>query len=130
MLDRDAATARREALLARVREARPEDAAQMGCVFVDSYLTSNRGIFSEAHLAGRSPARSAAAWLRGCPRSRWRAARAAGVALPPEERRTAKTVFCVAGVRAPGGPYGTGGTGAGEIAAEQVDLLEQLPPAE
>jgi hypothetical protein len=58
-------TARRVDLLVRVREARPEDAAQMGRVFVDSYFAANRGIVSEADLAGRSHAQSEAAWLRG-----------------------------------------------------------------
>ena len=37
----------------------------MGRVFVDSYVAANRGIVSEADLAGRSSAQSGAAWLRG-----------------------------------------------------------------
>jgi hypothetical protein len=50
--DPAAATARKEDLLIRVREARPEDAAQMGRAFVDSYVAANRGIVCEADLAG------------------------------------------------------------------------------
>jgi hypothetical protein len=63
--DRAVAPARREDLPVRVREARPEDAAQMGRVFVDSYVAANRGIVREADLAGRSYPQSEAAWLRG-----------------------------------------------------------------
>ena len=102
----------------RVREARPEDAAQMGHVFVDSYFAANRGIVSPADLAGRSYAQSEAAWLRGMREiAAARAARAAGATLSLQERRTAETVFYVAEVGAPGGIEGTG---AGEIAGVAV----------
>jgi GNAT superfamily N-acetyltransferase len=114
-----AATARREGLLVRVREARPEDAAQMGYVFVNSYVAANRGIVSAADLAGRSYAQSGAAWLRSM--REIAAARATGrAALPLEEIRTAETVFFVAESWATDGTNGTEAAAAGAIAGVAV----------
>jgi ribosomal protein S18 acetylase RimI-like enzyme len=82
----------------RVREARPEDAAQMARVFVDSFTAAHRGQVSEAELASRSYAQSEAAWVRGMGEIQAaRVARATGVAAGPQQRLSdADTHFYVA----------------------------------
>jgi GNAT superfamily N-acetyltransferase len=114
----------------RVREARPEDAAQMGRVFIDRYMAPNRGIVSAADLARRSYAQSEAAWRRGMREiEAARAARAAGAALPAEGRQRADTVFSVAEA------VTADGTGGGEIVGLAVtgpavlECLESTVPA-
>jgi ribosomal protein S18 acetylase RimI-like enzyme len=80
----------------RVREAQPEDAAQMARVLVDSFTAAHRGQVSEAELASRSYAQSEAAWIRGMGEIQAARAARAGGAPGAQRHSDADTHFYVA----------------------------------